>query len=114
VCFCSGTSRVAWSILAAWATLTVAAALTMIDVSSGAFAVVGEHDVPEDGEDSVWHRHLHDEVGVMRYGHELGEHRSPEDGVVGGVEVRDLEHQVLCAEILLCAEGDCRHTRPMG
>jgi hypothetical protein len=27
-------------------------------------------------------RHLHDEVGVMRYGHELGEHRSSEDGVV--------------------------------
>jgi hypothetical protein len=36
-------------------------------------------------------RHLHDEVGVMRYGHELGEHRSPEDGMVGGAEVRDLE-----------------------
>jgi hypothetical protein len=42
----------------------------------------------------------------MRYDHELGEHRSPEDGVVGGAEVRDLEREVLCAEILLCAEGD--------
>jgi hypothetical protein len=27
-----------------------------------------------------WHHH--DEVGVMRYSHELGEHRSSEDGVV--------------------------------
>jgi hypothetical protein len=27
VCFCSGTSRVVWSILAAWATMTIAAAL---------------------------------------------------------------------------------------
>jgi hypothetical protein len=28
---------------------------------------------------------------VMRFGHELGQHRSAEDGVVGGAEVRDLE-----------------------
>jgi hypothetical protein len=27
---------------------------------------------------------------VMRYGHELGQHRSTEDGVVRGVEVRNL------------------------
>jgi hypothetical protein len=41
----------------------------------------------------------------MRYGHELGEHRSPEDGMVRGVEVRDLECQVLREEVLY-AEGD--------
>jgi hypothetical protein len=28
---------------------------------------------------------------VMRFGHELGQHRSAEDGVVGGAEVRVLE-----------------------
>jgi hypothetical protein len=28
---------------------------------------------------------------VMRYGHELGEHRSTEDGMVRGAEVRNLE-----------------------
>jgi hypothetical protein len=28
---------------------------------------------------------------VIRYGHELGNHRLPEDAVVGGAEVRDLE-----------------------
>jgi hypothetical protein len=43
---------------------------------------------------------------MMRYGHELGNHRSAEDGVVRGAEVRDLERQVLCAEVLHCAEGD--------
>jgi hypothetical protein len=42
----------------------------------------------------------------MRYGHELGEHRPTEDGMVRGAEVRDLERQVLCAEVLLYAEGD--------
>jgi hypothetical protein len=28
---------------------------------------------------------------MMRYGHELGQHRSGEDGVVGGAEVRSLK-----------------------
>jgi hypothetical protein len=53
-------------------------------------AVVGDHDVTEDGKDSIWCRHLHDEVGVMGYGHEFGQHGSDKDGVVGGAEVRDL------------------------
>jgi hypothetical protein len=62
--FYSGTSRVVWTILAIWATITVAAALTAESLESstgGAFAVVGDHDVHEDGEDSIWRRHLHDE-----------------------------------------------------
>jgi hypothetical protein len=42
----------------------------------------------------------------MGYGHKLGEHRSTEDGVVRGAEVRDLKHQVLCAEVFVCAKGD--------
>jgi hypothetical protein len=29
---------------------------------------------------------------VMGYGHELGEHRSPEDGVLRGAEIRDLKY----------------------
>jgi hypothetical protein len=52
---------------------------------------VGDHDVSKDGKDSVWCRHLHGEVGVMRYGHDLGQHRSAEDGVIRGAEVRDLK-----------------------
>jgi hypothetical protein len=43
---------------------------------------------------------------VMRDGHELGQHRSTEDGMVGGAEVRDLERQVLRAEVVLFAKGD--------
>jgi hypothetical protein len=43
---------------------------------------------------------------VMRYGHEVGEHRSSEDGMVGGAKVHDLDRQVLRAKVLLCAEGD--------
>jgi hypothetical protein len=74
-------------------------------VDGVALAVVGDGDVTDDGKDHIWCRHLHDEVGVMRYGHELGQHRSTKDGVVGA-EVRDLERQVLCAEVLLCVEGD--------
>jgi hypothetical protein len=42
----------------------------------------------------------------MRYGHELGEHRSPEDGVLRRAEVRDLERQIFRAEVILCAKGD--------
>jgi hypothetical protein len=30
-------------------------------------------------------------IFMMRYGHELGEHRSAEDGVVRGAEVHDLK-----------------------
>jgi hypothetical protein len=73
--------------------------------NDSAFAVVGDHDVPEDGKDSIWRRHLHDEVSVMWYSHELGEHRLSEDGVVGRAEVRDFEGQVLRSEVLR-AEGD--------
>jgi hypothetical protein len=42
------------------------------ELDGRALAVVGDHDVYEDGKDSVWRRHLHDEVCVMGYGHELG------------------------------------------
>jgi hypothetical protein len=30
-------------------------------------------------------------IFMMRYGHELGEHKSAKDGMVRGVEVRDLK-----------------------
>jgi hypothetical protein len=82
--FCSGTSRVGWSILAAWATMNITTTLIVesLESSTVAFVVVGDHDISGDRENSIWSWHLHDEVGVMRYGHELGEHRSPEDGMV--------------------------------
>jgi hypothetical protein len=43
--------------LAAWATMTVVAALIADSLESstgGTFTVVGDHDVPEDGKDSIW------------------------------------------------------------
>jgi hypothetical protein len=43
---------------------------------------------------------------VLRYGHEFVQHRSDEDGLVRGAEVCNLKREVLCAEVLLCAEGD--------
>jgi hypothetical protein len=43
------------------------------EFDSGALAIVGDHDVTEDGKDSIWCWHLHDGVGVMWYGHELGQ-----------------------------------------
>jgi hypothetical protein len=76
------------------------------EFDGGVFTLVGDHDVPEDEKDFVWCWHLHDEVDVMRYGHELGEHRSSEDSMIGRAEVRDLECQVFCVEVLLCAKGD--------
>jgi hypothetical protein len=88
--------------------MTVVAALQAVfsELDSGALTVVGDHDVAEDGKNSVWCRHLHDKVSVMGYGHELGQHGSAKDGVIGGAEVRDLKRQVLRTEVLLCAKGD--------
>jgi hypothetical protein len=60
----------------------IAALIAFGELNYGTFTIVGDHDVPEDGKDSIWRWHLHDEVGVVWYSHELGEHRSSEDGVV--------------------------------
>ena len=38
--------------------------------------------------------------------HELGEGGSSQDGVVGSLELGDLEVDVLCAVVVACAEGD--------
>jgi hypothetical protein len=29
------------------------------ELDGSAFAIVGDHDVPEDRKDSIWRRHLH-------------------------------------------------------
>jgi hypothetical protein len=75
------------------------------EVVGVALAVVGDEDITIDEKDSVRSWHLHDEVGVMWDGHELGQHRSTEDGMVGGVEICDLIRQVLRAEVVLFAES---------
>jgi hypothetical protein len=43
---------------------------------------------------------------VVRDGHKLGQHRSAEDGVVGGSEVCDLEHWVHREEVVFFNERD--------
>jgi hypothetical protein len=45
-------------------------------------------------------------ISVMRYGHELGQHRSAEDDVVRGAELCNFKCYVLRAEVLLCSKGD--------
>jgi hypothetical protein len=39
---------------------------------------------------------------VVWYGHELGQHTSTKDGMVGGAEVRDLERHVFSESFPLC------------
>jgi hypothetical protein len=56
---------------------------------------VGDLQVPLKGEHTSWAWHFEYQVGVVGYLHELGDGRSAKDGVVGGLEVRDLELDVL-------------------
>jgi hypothetical protein len=76
------------------------------EVDGVTVAVVGDEDVAVDRKDLVWCWHLHNEVGVMGYSAELGQHGSTMDGMVGRAEVRDLECQIFRAEVALCDEGD--------
>jgi hypothetical protein len=46
------------------------------------------------------------QIFVVWDGHEFGQHRSTEDGMVGGAEARDLERQVLRAKAILFVESD--------
>src|SRR5688500_5254239 len=58
--------------------------------------------------DSSWSRHLQYHVCIVRNGHEFGQSRPPDDGVVPAVEVRHLEPQELGSVVLRSSEGD-RH-----
>jgi hypothetical protein len=51
--------------------------------------------VPLEREYTCWVWHLEYQVGVVGHRHELGDGRSAEDGMVGCLEVRDLELYVL-------------------
>jgi hypothetical protein len=56
---------------------------------------MGDLQVPLEREHTCWAWHLEYQVCVVGHRHELGDGRSAEDGVVGGLEVRDLELDVL-------------------
>ena len=58
------------------------------------------------GQDSAWGRHLEDKVWVMWDGHEFSQPRTPNDGVVDGIEGRHLKAKSFCAKVLRCAKGD--------
>jgi hypothetical protein len=50
--------------------------------------------------DSLWSWHLQYHVRVMRNGHEFGQSRPPDDGVIPTVEVRHFEPQELGSVVL--------------
>jgi hypothetical protein len=58
---------------------------------------VGDLQVPLEGEYAGWTWHLEYQVGVVGHRHKLGDGRSAEDGVVGSLEIRNLELDVLGA-----------------
>jgi hypothetical protein len=53
------------------------------------------------GEDPGWGRHPEDQIPIMGNGHELVQGRPADDGVEGEVNLRDIELDVLHAEVLL-------------
>jgi hypothetical protein len=56
------------------------------------------------GEDPGWRRHLEDQIPVMGNGHEPVQGRPADGSVEGEVNLRDVEHDVLRAEVLLGPE----------
>jgi hypothetical protein len=61
--------------------------------------------VPFDGDDSVWARHLQNQVGIVKNCHELGECRPPEECVVCRFEIGYLKLHALGVEVLPSPKG---------
>jgi hypothetical protein len=61
---------------------------------------VRDLQVPLKREYTGWAWHLEYQVGVVRHCHEFGDGRSAEDGMVGSLEVRDLELDVLSTVVV--------------
>ena len=60
---------------------------------------VGDGEVGLQGQDSYRRRHLQHQISVVRYSHELGHSWLTKYGMVGGVEVDDVEVDVLNIEV---------------
>ena len=73
-------------------------------------AGVGNEEVGPQSQDSYRRRHLQHQISVVQYSHELGQSWPTKYGVVGGVEVGDIEVDVLDAVVAsrgeLYREGD--------
>ena len=67
------------------------------------FVVVGLLEAPFDGDDPICAGHLELQVGVVGDGHELGEARSIEEGVVDAGEVKHLEGEWLLVDVVWLA-----------
>ena len=67
---------------------------------------VGGLQISVDREDPLWSWHLQEKIRVVGDRHELGEGGSSQDGVVGGLELGDLEVDVLGVVVVAGAEGD--------
>ena len=76
--------------------------------------VVGLLEAPFDGDDPVWAGHLELQVGVVGDGHELGEARSTEEGMVDAREVNHLKGEWLLTKVVWLAEGDVEPDAPEG
>jgi hypothetical protein len=66
------------------------------------------------GEDPGRGRHLEDQIPVMGNGHESIQGRPAYDGVEGEVNLHDVEHDVLRAEVLLGPECNRECDAPKG
>ena len=65
---------------------------------------VGDGEVGPQSQNSYRRRHLQYQIGIVRYGHELGQSWPTKYVVVGGVEVGNVEVDVLDAEVASRAE----------
>jgi hypothetical protein len=65
-------------------------------------------------EDSRGGWHLEDQVPIMGNGHEPVQSRSPDDGVKGEVDLRDVELDVLHTKVFLCPKCNWERNAPEG
>jgi hypothetical protein len=66
------------------------------------------------GEDPGWRWHLEDQIPIMGNGHESVQGRPANDGIEREVNLRNVELDVLCAEVFLCPECNQERDAPKG
>jgi hypothetical protein len=70
--------------------------------------------VASHGEDPGWRRYLEDQIPIMGNGHEPVQGWPANDGVEREVNLRNVELDVLCAEVFLYPECNREHDAPKG
>jgi hypothetical protein len=70
--------------------------------------------VASHGEDPGWRRHLEDQIPVMGNGHEPVQGMPANDDIEWEVNLRNVELDVLRAEVFLCPECNWEHDAPKG